>query len=55
MKRLPPTFRIKRVDREIMEMLKQGTELKKIARRTKLPYKMVVKKAEKLRKLGLVQ
>ena len=54
MKRLPATFRIKRVDREIAEMVKEGIEIKKIVRRTKLPFKVVQKKVEKLRKLGIV-
>ena len=53
MKGVLPSLRLKRVDKEIMEMLKSGAEPKKIARRTKLPYKMVVKKIEKLRRLGL--
>ncbi|NPA86497.1 MAG: hypothetical protein GXO00_00620 [Candidatus Diapherotrites archaeon] len=54
MKSLPATFRLKRVDKEIAEMVKEGVELKRIARRTKLPFKVVVKKVEKLRKLGVV-
>ena len=54
MKGLSATFRLKRVDKEIAEMLREGAEVKKIVRRTKLPYKVVVKKIEKLRKIGIV-
>ncbi len=54
MKRLSATFRMKRVDKEIAEMVKEGVEIKKIVRRTKLPFKVVQKKVEKLRKLGVI-
>ena len=54
MKRLPVTFRLKRVDKEIAEMVREGLEVKRIVRRTKLPYRVVLKKIEKLRKLGVV-
>ena len=53
MKSLPPTFRMKRTDKEIAELLKEGTDVKKISKKTKLPYKVVSKKIEKLRRLGL--
>ncbi len=45
---------MKRVDKEIAEMVKEGVEIKKIVRRTKLPFKVVQKKVEKLRKLGVI-
>ncbi len=42
------------MDREIAELLRQGMEEKKIARKLGIPYKAVKKKVEKLRKLGIV-
>ena len=53
MKSLPPTFRMNRVDKEILEMMKEGIEIKRVVRKTKLPYRVASKKIDKLKRLGL--
>ncbi len=53
MKSLLPYFRMKRIDREIIELINSGVDMKKVAKRLKVPYKLVKQKVEKFRRLGI--